>query len=69
MIKVGESTGALEEMLMNISAFYDDEIEADLARIVSLMEPALLIFMGLVIATIIMAFYLPLITSFGSTGT
>lgn len=68
MIKVGESTGALEEMLANISSFYDDEIEADLARIVSLMEPVLLIFMGLTVATIIMAFYLPLLTSFATTN-
>jgi len=68
MIKVGESTGSLEEMLVNISSFYDDEIEADLARIVSLMEPVLLIFMGLTVATIIMAFYLPLLTSFATTN-
>lgn len=68
MIKVGESTGSLEEMLANISSFYDDEIEADLARIVSLMEPVLLIFMGLTVATIIMAFYLPLLTSFATTN-
>jgi len=68
MIKVGESTGALEEMLSNISVFYDEEIEADLARIVSLLEPVLLIFMGLLVATIIMAFYLPLLTSFATTN-
>ena len=68
MIKVGESTGSLEEMLTNISEFYDDEIEADLARIVSLMEPVLLIFMGVTVATIIMAFYLPLLTSFATTN-
>lgn len=68
MIRVGESTGALEEMLSNISDFYDDEIEAELAQIVSLMEPALLIMMGLIIATIIMAFYLPLITSLSTTN-
>ncbi|MFQ5701569.1 MAG: type II secretion system F family protein [Acidobacteriota bacterium] len=68
MIKVGESTGSLEEMLTNISDFYDEEIEADLARIVSLLEPVLLIFMGLIVATIIMAFYLPLISSFATTS-
>jgi type IV pilus assembly protein PilC len=61
MIKVGESTGALEEMLTNVSNFYDDEIDTDLTTIVNLMEPALLIFMGLVVATMILAIYLPLI--------
>ncbi|MGH9869883.1 MAG: type II secretion system F family protein [Candidatus Polarisedimenticolia bacterium] len=61
MIKVGESTGALEEMLTNVSSFYDEEIDTDLTTIVNLMEPALLIFMGLVVATMILAIYLPLI--------
>ena len=61
MIKVGESTGALEEMLTSVSNFYDDEIDTDLTTIVNLMEPALLIFMGMVVATMILAIYLPLI--------
>ncbi|HKY31446.1 MAG TPA: type II secretion system F family protein [Candidatus Polarisedimenticolia bacterium] len=61
MIKVGESTGSLEEMLTNVSSFYDDEIDTDLTTIVNLMEPLLLIFMGLVVATMILAIYLPLI--------
>ena len=61
MIKVGESTGALEEMLTNVSSFYDEEIDTDLTTIVNLMEPALLIFMGMVVATMILAIYLPLI--------
>lgn len=67
MVKVGESTGALEEMLSNVASFYDDEIEADLATIISLMEPAILIFMGLIVVTIILAIYLPLITA-GATS-
>ncbi|HZI93643.1 MAG TPA: type II secretion system F family protein [Patescibacteria group bacterium] len=63
MIKVGESTGSLEEMLSNVSNFYDEEIDTDLSTIVSLMEPALLIFMGAVVATMILAIYLPLLKS------
>src|SRR5581483_5583726 len=60
MIKVGESTGALTEMLAHVSEFYDEEIEARLSRIVAAIEPVILVFMGLVIATLLYAFYLPL---------
>ncbi len=67
MIKVGESTGALTEMLSNVSEFYDEEIEARLSRVVAAIEPIILIVMGGVIATLLYAFYLPLfqLTSVG----
>ncbi len=61
MIKVGESTGALEEMLTNVSEFYDEEIDARLA-LVSLVEPVILVVMGGVIATILLSVYLPMFT-------
>ena len=60
MIKVGESTGALTEMLANVSEFYDEEIEARLARLVTAIEPIILVLMGGVIAILLYAFYLPL---------
>lgn len=60
MIKVGESTGALTEMLANVSEFYDEEIESRLSRLVSAIEPVILVGMGIVIATLLYAFYLPL---------
>jgi type IV pilus assembly protein PilC len=60
MIKVGESTGALTEMLGNVSEFYDEEIESRLTRMVSAIEPIILVFMGGVIAILLYAFYLPL---------
>ena len=60
MIKVGESTGALTEMLGNVSEFYDEEIESRLTRLVSAIEPLILVFMGVVIAILLYAFYLPL---------
>jgi len=60
MIKVGESTGALTEMLGNVSEFYDEEIESRLTRMVSAIEPMILVFMGSVIAVLLYAFYLPL---------
>ncbi len=67
MIKVGESTGALEDMLTNVANFYDEEIESNLATLVALMEPAMLIFMGGVIGTMLMAIYLPLIRSYSAS--
>jgi type IV pilus assembly protein PilC len=60
MIKVGESTGALTEMLANVSEFYDEEIESRLARLVAAIEPLILVFMGGVIGVLLYAFYLPL---------
>lgn len=60
MAEVGESTGALQEMMASLADFYDEEIEADLGRFVSLVEPVLLIVMGLVIASLLLALYMPL---------
>jgi type IV pilus assembly protein PilC len=60
MAEVGESTGALGEMLNSLADFYDEEIETDLGRFVTLVEPAMLIVMGLVIASLLLALYMPL---------
>lgn len=60
MVEVGESTGALQEMLNSLADFYDEEIETEVSRFVTLIEPALLIIMGIVIAGIVLALYLPL---------
>ena len=59
MIKVGESSGALEEMLSSVSEFYDEEIDLLLARVISFVEPAILVVMGGVIVTILLSVYLP----------
>jgi type IV pilus assembly protein PilC len=60
MIEVGESTGALQEMLNSLADFYDEEIETEVGRFVTVIEPALLIIMGIVISVIVLALYLPL---------
>ena len=60
MIKVGESTGALVEMLTNVGEFYDEEIETRLNRMMALLEPFILVLLGVVIAALLYAFYLPL---------
>jgi len=60
MVQVGEATGALEEMLFNVAHFYDETIEVRLARVVTLIEPAVLVIMGGVIAALLMSVYLPM---------
>jgi type IV pilus assembly protein PilC len=68
MAEVGESTGALQEMLNSLADFYDEEIETDLGRFVTLVEPVLLIVMGLVIASLLLSLYMPLIQLSGVVG-
>jgi type IV pilus assembly protein PilC len=60
MAEVGESTGALQDMLNTVADFYDEEISTNMERFVTLVEPALLVIMGLVIAGLLLALYMPL---------
>ena len=60
MIKVGETSGALEEMLTAVSDFYDEEIDVILARVITMVEPAILVMMGGIIITILLSVYLPI---------
>ena len=60
MIEVGESTGALQEMLNSLAEFYDEEIETEVARFITLVEPLILVIMGIVIAMVVLALYMPL---------
>jgi type IV pilus assembly protein PilC len=59
MVVVGESTGALQDMLNSLADFYDEEIETTLGRFVTLVEPVMLVVMGIVIAGLLIALYLP----------
>jgi type IV pilus assembly protein PilC len=60
MVEVGESTGALQEMLNSLADFYDEEIETEVARFITLIEPVLLVVMGVIIAAVVLALYMPL---------
>jgi type IV pilus assembly protein PilC len=60
MVEVGESTGALQEMLTSLAEFYDEEIETEVGRFITLIEPVILIVMGAVIALVVLALYMPL---------
>src|SRR5882757_2323307 len=68
MIEVGESSGALAPMLTSVAEFYEDEVNLRLGAMVSLIEPAILILMGLLVAFILISLYLP-IFSISVTGT
>ena len=61
MVEVGESTGALREMLTSVADFFDEEIDTELGRFVTIIEPALLVVMGVVIAGLLIALYMPLL--------
>ena len=61
MAEVGESTGALQDMLNTVADFYDEEISTNTERFVTLVEPVLLVIMGIVIASLLLALYIPLI--------
>ncbi len=60
MIAVGETTGALDAMLGKIADFYDDEVDAAVNALTSLLEPALMVFLGLTVGTVVIAMYLPI---------
>lgn len=68
MIRVGEGTGALPEMLDHSADFFDDAIEFTLARVVTLFEPMVLVFMGLVVAGLLLSVYYPLLTLVTKVG-
>lgn len=67
MIEVGESSGALGPMLTSVAEFYEEDVNVRLAALISLIEPAILIFMGLLVAFILISLYLP-IFSISVTG-
>lgn len=60
MVEVGESTGALQEMLTSLADFYDEDVETEVGRFVTLVEPVMLVFMGVVIAGVVLALYMPI---------
>ena len=69
MVEVGESTGALQEMLNSLADFYDEEIETEVSRFITLVEPVLLVVMGVIIAIVVLALYMPLFELSSVVGT
>jgi type IV pilus assembly protein PilC len=68
MIGVGERSGALREMLDEVANFYDSEVDLRLNTITTFIEPVILVFMGSLVMTILLAMYLPLFYMIGSMG-
>jgi type IV pilus assembly protein PilC len=69
MVGIGEQTGALDAMLGKIADFYEQEVDAAIANLLTLMEPLLIGFLGVTIGSIVIAMYLPLFTLIGKLAT
>ena len=61
MISVGEKTGALEDMLTKIADFYESEVDAAVDGLTSVIEPVLICFLGIIIGSIVIAMFLPIL--------
>jgi type IV pilus assembly protein PilC len=68
MIGVGETTGSLEEMLTDVSEYFEEEIEARLHVLTTAVEPAIMVIMGIIIGVIILTMYLPIFRIAGTVG-
>ena len=68
MIEVGESTGALPQMLNSVAEFFEEDVQTSLAAIMSLIEPVILIAMGVVVTLILLALYYPIFSLNGVGG-
>ncbi len=68
MVDVGEQTGALPEMLLKIADTYDDEVDNAVAAMTSLLEPIMIVFLAVVVGSIVIALFLPLITLIDKLG-
>jgi type IV pilus assembly protein PilC len=69
MVKVGEQTGALGDMLNAIADFYDEELDTRMAAVLSLVEPVLLVLMAVIVAGMLLAFYLPMFQAISAVQT
>jgi type IV pilus assembly protein PilC len=68
MVDVGEQTGALPEMLLKIADNYDEEVDNAVAAMTSLLEPIMIVFLAVIVGSIVIAMFLPLITLMNTVG-
>jgi type IV pilus assembly protein PilC len=68
MVDVGEQTGALPEMLLRIADNYDEEVDNAVAAMTSLLEPIMIVFLAVIVGSIVIALFLPLIKMMDSVG-
>ena len=60
MVSIGESTGELDSMLVKVSDYYEEEVDTTVANLMTLMEPVMMVFLGVVVGGIVIAMYLPM---------
>jgi type IV pilus assembly protein PilC len=65
-VDVGEQTGALPEMLLRIADNYDEEVDNSVAAMTSLLEPIMIVFLAVIVGSIVIAMFLPLIAMIGN---
>jgi type IV pilus assembly protein PilC len=68
MVAVGESTGALDAMLSKIADYYDDEVDAAVDSLTSMIEPFMMVFLGVTIGGLVVSMYLPIFKMAGMVG-
>ena len=68
MVEVGEETGALPDMLMKIADVYDDEVDNAVAALTSMLEPIMIVFLAVIVGTIVIAMFMPLISVITQLG-
>ncbi len=65
MIAVGEQTGAMDAMLQKIADFYEEEVDAAVKDLLTLLEPVMIVFLGVVVGGVVISMYLPLFSLIG----
>jgi type IV pilus assembly protein PilC len=68
MVAVGESTGALDAMLSKIADYYDDEVDAAVDSLTAMIEPFMMVFLGVTIGGLVVSMYLPIFKMAGMVG-
>ena len=68
MISVGEQTGALDTMLSKIADFYEDEVDEAVENLMALLEPLMILFLGIMIGGIVISMYMPMFSLLGKIG-
>ncbi|MCU0550700.1 MAG: type II secretion system F family protein, partial [Leptolyngbya sp. Prado105] len=67
-ISIGEETGEIDKMLMKVADFYEDEVEQAVKALTSIMEPIMILFLGGMVGSILVAMYLPMFAIFDKMG-
>jgi type IV pilus assembly protein PilC len=68
MISIGEETGEIDQMLMKVADFYEDEVEQAVKALTSIMEPIMILFLGGMVGSILLSMYLPMFAVFEKLG-